>query len=206
MKQLLVILALALGLTASAQVVDANVVGKQEDQSVHYNADKKINKGSQFIVISKKDLRLYVYGVAGKDTLLLAKYPVCLSKNKGQKQRRGDMKTPSCTATNPFSITMIQDASTWRHDFNDGRGNIKAYGHWFLRLKTPGHSGIGIHGSTNNESSVPGRASEGCIRLRDKDIIDLKDKYATVGMKVIILDEDQDSLPFEKRAHNKATK
>ena len=37
-------------------------------------------------------------------------------------------------------------------------------------------SGIGIHGSTNNESSVPGRGSEGCIRLRDDDLIQLKEK------------------------------
>ena len=81
--------------------------------------------------------------------------------------------------------------------FGDGRGSILAYGHWFLRLDTPGHSGIGIHGSTNNEDTVPGRASEGCIRLLDKDIIQLKEKYARVGMPVIIKAEDQGPLPFE---------
>ncbi len=116
------------------------------------------------------------------------------------------MKTPSSPAGKPFSITMIQDASGWKHDFKDGRGSIKSYGNWFLRLKTPGHSGIGIHGSTNNEESVPGRASEGCIRLRDKDIINLKEKYAYVGMKVTILDEEQDNLPFEKKAHKNVIK
>ena len=94
---------------------------------------------------------------------------------------------------------MIQDASTWKHDFGDGRGSILAYGHWFLRLDTPGHSGIGIHGSTNNESSVPGRASEGCVRLLDKNIIILKEKYARVGMPVIIKAEEQGLLPFEQK-------
>jgi len=94
----------------------------------------------------------------------------------------------------------LADASTWRHDFGDGRGNIKAYGNYFLRLVTPGHSGIGIHGSTNNEVSVPGRASEGCIRLRDADIDDLRRNFAFLHMKVIIKDEKADDLPFERRA------
>ena len=92
------------------------------------------------------------------------------------------------------------DASKWKHDFGDGRGNILSYGHWFMRLATPGSKGIGIHGSTNNRESVPGRASEGCIRLLDEDIIDLYKNYAFVGMKVVIKAEDVDDLPFEKRA------
>lgn len=201
MKKLLFTIALLLGLNANAAtVVDAGIMGTQQDKVQHYNTNHKADKGSEFIVISKKDLRLYVYGTINGDTALLAKYPACLSKVKGQKQRVGDMKTPSCPVGKPFSITQIQDASTWKHDFKDGRGNIKAYGNWFLRLKTPGHNGIGIHGSTNNAESVPGRASEGCIRLRDKDIIDLKERYARVGMKVYILDEETSQLPFEAKA------
>ena len=56
-----------------------------------------------------------------------------------------------------------------------------------MRLETPGFKGIGIHGSTNNEASVPGRDSEGCIRLRDSDLIVLHDRYAQVGTPVVIL-------------------
>ena len=140
-----------------------------------------------FIVISKPELHLSVYEDQEGDTVLLAQYPVCVGKNMGQKQKTGDMKTPECSFDNPFSIVQIQPASTWVHDFGDGRGPILAYGHWFMRLKTPGFSGIGIHGSTNNENSVPGRGSEGCIRLRDEDLDLLKEQYAFVGMKVIIL-------------------
>ena len=72
----------------------------------------------------------------------------------------------------------------------DGRGEILSYGNWFMRLATPGFTGIGIHGSTNNESSVPGRGSEGCIRLRNNDLDQLKEKYAYVGMKVVILPDE----------------
>lgn len=143
-------------------------------------------RDSCFIVVSKPNLTLSVYENKNGDTVLIADYPVCVALKYGQKQKKGDMKTPECTYDKPFVITEIVPASTWTHDFGDGRGSILAYGDWFMRLKTPGFSGIGIHGSTNNESSVPGRGSEGCIRLRNDDLNDLKEKYAFVGMKVVI--------------------
>ncbi len=158
--------------------------------------------GTAFIVVSKRDTNLSVYDRnSNGDTVLVAQFPCCMGKNKGNKQRRGDMRTPESPDGKPFKITMIQDASTWHHDFKDGRGSILAYGHWFLRLETPGHRGIGIHGSTNNENSVPGRASEGCIRLLDKDIITLKEHFAYVGMPVIVQHEDAAPLPWEIHAH-----
>ncbi len=163
--------------------------------------------GTAWIVISKRDQTLSVYDRnAAGDTVIVAQYPCCMGKNKGNKQRRGDMRTPESPAGKPFKITMIQDASTWKHDFKDGRGNILAYGHWFLRLETPGHRGIGIHGSTNNENSVPGRASEGCIRLLDKDIITLKEHFAYVGMPVTVQPEEQGPLPWEERVRKAALK
>lgn len=152
-----------------------------------------------FIVISKQELKLYVCEVVDNDTVRVAEFPVCLSKNLGQKERKDDMKTPESTWEQPFSITQIQDASGWVHDFGDGRGSILAYGNWFLRLKTPGFSGIGIHGSTNNEGSVPGRASEGCIRLHNDDLDILKERYAFKDMKVFVKSEEEGLKPFETK-------
>lgn len=166
------------------------------------HADAQYEPSTSFIVVSKRDLTLTVYARGGNDTIALASYPVCMGKNKGNKEKSGDMRTPESPAGEPFTITMIQDASTWVHDFGDGRGSILSYGHWFLRLKTP-FNGIGIHGSTGNENTVPGRASEGCVRLLDKDIITLKEKYARVGMPVIIKGEEQDLLPFEYKCLSK---
>jgi len=155
------------------------------------------DKEKTFIVISKKDLKLTVYAPVGDDTVPVVQFPVCLSLNKGQKQKEGDMRTPESEPGEPFVIDAIKPSSDWTHDFGDGRGAILSYGAWFLRLVTPGHHGIGIHGSTNNEESVPGRASEGCIRLRDADIITLKENYARVGMPVIIKQEEQGLKSFE---------
>lgn len=185
---------LILTLVAIVSLIAAQAQSKKSATT----STRKTTKSS-FIVISKKDLNLRVYDVVKGDTVLLQEFPVCLSKNKGNKQRKGDMKTPESPKGKPFRISQIQNASAWHHDFKDGRGSIKAYGNWFLRLATPGHSGIGIHGSTNNEKSVPGRASEGCIRLLDADIITLKEKYAYVGMPVIIKTENEGLYPWEKK-------
>ena len=67
-----------------------------------------------------------------------------------------------------------------------------------MRLSTP-VSGIGIHGSTNNEDSVPSRASEGCIRLRNADLDVLKNHYAFKGMKVFVKGEEEGLKPFEQK-------
>ena len=207
MKKMTIIfslLAVLFAMPSCGTNTSGNVVEKQEpivvtslmDTVVTIPADtatfysEVVNKKNCFILISKPEYRLYVCEVVDGDTLKRVHYPVCVGKNRGQKQKKGDMKTPECTADNPFIITEIVDASQWTHDFGDGRGSILSYGHWFMRLKTPGHSGIGIHGSTNNESSVPGRGSEGCIRLRDDDLIQLKENYAFVGMRVVILADE----------------
>ena len=152
-----------------------------------------------FIVISKAELKLYVCEAVDDDTVRVAEYPVCMGKCLGHKQKKGDMRTPESAWDKPFVITEIVDASSWSHDFGDGRGAILAYGNWFMRLKTPGFTGIGIHGSTNNEETVPGRASEGCIRLRNDDLDLLKEHYAFVGMRVVVKGEEEGLKPFEQK-------
>ena len=192
MKKMTIIFSLLAALFAMPSCgtnTSGNVVEKQ-DTATFYS--EVVNKKNCFILISKPEYRLYVCEVVNGDTLKRVHYPVCVGLKKGQKQKKGDMKTPECTVEQPFTITEIKDASKWYHDFGDGRGEILAYGNWFMRLNTPGFKGIGIHGSTNNESSVPGRGSEGCIRLRNKDLDELKAKYAFVGMRVVILADEMD--------------
>ena len=116
------------------------------------------------ILIDKPNMRLYL--LSGNDTL--RQYPISCGRGYGQKQRRGDMRTPE----GDFDIIQIVDASQWGHDFNDGNGYIPhAYGPWFVRLSAG--NGIGIHG-THDPASMGLRASEGCIRLRNEDIAELR--------------------------------
>lgn len=160
---------------------------------------KAANKKNTWIVISKKEFRVYVYEKVNEDVLLRATFPICYARNAQDKTRTGDSCTPECRDANtPFTISEIKDASSWRHTFaNDPRGNILAYGPYFMRLRLTGHpkvagnNSIGIHGcggydGKSNSYSVPGRDSEGCIRLRDNDLRTLRTDYCEVGTKVYI--------------------
>ena len=160
---------------------------------------RDVDKDSCFFVISKREYRLYVYQTIGGDTVLAAHFPVCYAMYPEAKTVSGDMRTPECSFDDPFVITEIVNATNWHHDFGDGRGSIPSYGAWFMRLKT-GFNGVGIHGSTNNVESVPGRDSEGCIRLRDDDLLFLYDLYAQVGTPVVVRGIADYKYCFEIRA------
>lgn len=130
-----------------------------------YHNQKIISKieNANIIVISKQDMQLNLINYKG-DTLFCA--PIAVGKAYGNKQKQGDMRTPEGV----FKVVDIQNASKWTHDFHDGKGEIEgAYGKYFIRLKVPGHKGIGIHG-THVPESIGSRATEGCIRLNNDDL------------------------------------
>ena len=132
-----------------------------------------------FIVISKTALTLDLVDADGRS---IAHYGCACARNYGPKERRGDHRTPEGT----FKITQLLNARGLSHDFGDGKGPIRnAYGPWFLRLGVPGYIDIGIHG-THLPESIGTRATEGCIRLTNEDITDLKARVH-VGTPVIIL-------------------
>lgn len=150
------------------------------------NAKKEAKQTTKpaYIHISKQDMMLYLCDSLGGH---IAEYPMACGKNVGDKQMVGDMKTPEGV----FEVQQIQDASSWTHDFKDGKGVIKnAYGPWFIRLLTPGHSGIGIHG-THAPESIGTRATEGCMRLHNENVAKLKPQIRK-GLPVIITSSDED--------------
>ncbi len=109
-------------------------------------------------------------------------YPVAIGKNEGDKQAVGDFRTPE----GEFSVVSIEDSRKWTHDFGDGKGMVKgAYGPWFIRLATPGWQGIGIHG-THDPGSIGTAATEGCVRLKNSDLIRLVARISA-GTPVTIL-------------------
>ena len=135
------------------------------------------NATQRHLVVSKQRLQLYM--VDGADTIWRA--PIGCGKNIGDKQRKGDNRTPEGT----FRVKSRHKASHWTHDFSDGAGDREgAYGDWFIRLDVPRFSGIGIHGTCFPES-IGTRCSEGCIRLRNDDLNKLK-KLVFVGMTCTI--------------------
>ena len=132
----------------------------------------------KYIVVSKKALQLYV--INEKNDTLFQRAIAC-GENFRNKTTIGDKKTPE----GEFKIKMMYDATSWKHDFGDGKGmRLGAYGPLFFRLNVPGFNDIGIHGTIFPES-IGTRSSEGCIRMRNEDIKALY-PHCHNGMKVII--------------------
>ena len=141
----------------------------------------------------------------------LKEYSIAVAKNPGNKQKTGDNRTPTswgsaavipakylgagvgvASAEVPFVVEEICDASFWTHDFGDGKGEIAgAYGPWFISLDT-GWIGIGIHG-THDPASIGTMASEGCIRMHNQDVAELKNLIygpaKGVGTRVVITED-----------------
>lgn len=139
-----------------------------------------------FVIIDKQTMQLSVYRYNGE---MACQFPIACGLNYGDKRQEGDMRTPEGV----FSIVSIEDASEWKHDFKDGKGEIEgAYGPNFVRLEVPGVKGIGIHG-THLPESIGTRASEGCIRLNNEDLLELL-PFLYIGMRVVITPSDQDAL------------
>ena len=131
-----------------------------------------------FIVVDKSALTLALVDAEGK---AIKEYGIAVAVNYGPKKVAGDHKTPE----GKFKINELLYAKGLKHDFHDGKGPIKdAYGPWFLRLDVPGFRDIGIHGTPFPES-IGSRATEGCIRMRNSDILDLKNRVQ-LGTVVII--------------------
>ncbi|MDR1731937.1 MAG: L,D-transpeptidase [Synergistaceae bacterium] len=137
----------------------------------------RVRDDQNWIRINKSTYMLYLY--RGKN--VNHSYRIAVGRNSGDKQRRGDNRTP----TGIFEVQSIENASAWTHDFRDGKGEIQgAYGPWFIRLKTGKWRGIGIHG-THAPESIGTMVSEGCVRMLNDDLEEVK-KFASRGMKVVI--------------------
>lgn len=155
-----------------------------------YKAQVKSINNASFIVISKEDMNLRLVDYRGRE---IVKYPIACGINYGNKEKVGDLKTPEGL----FHITEIENAKNWKHDFNDGLGEIDgAYGPYFLRLEVPGHKGIGIHG-THKPESIGTRDTEGCIRLNNPDLENLV-KKVHVGTAVFITPSYMDVIKSGK--------
>ena len=156
-----------------------------EEVMTNYDSLALTNKENNIIVICKRKFTLTLF----YDTVKIKEYIVALGKNPNDKKKAGDNATP----LGYFRIIKIENSSYWTHDFNDGKGEIRgAYGPYFLLLKTGKEetiSGkewkeIGIHG-THNEESIGTNASEGCVRMKNEELIDLM-RFVSIDTKVEI--------------------
>lgn len=155
------------------------------------------NAKNKILIIDKSTQKLTVYDAFYG---VVTTVDVSTGENPGNKTIKGDLKTPEGI----FPVIGIEDASDWSYDFKDGNGQILgAYGPYFIRLKTDEQSifnnvnksfnytsgneftGIGIHGTHLNDL-IGKRASHGCIRLKNEDLLIIK-LYIVPGTLVAII-------------------
>lgn len=182
---------------------------KKDGQSANKKYGNLFGNAKYLIHIHKQAYRLELYEKSQDEPVRT--YVIAVAKNSGDKQRTGDNRTPTswgkavdipksyrgakvgvASKEVPFRVEDVCDASGWTHDFGDGKGVITgAYGPWFISLDT-GWDGIGIHG-THDPASIGTMASEGCIRLKNSDVAELKriiyNDNKGVGTRVIITEK-----------------
>jgi lipoprotein-anchoring transpeptidase ErfK/SrfK len=136
-----------------------------------------------WIKIDKNKLRLYL--CKGNDAVLKT-YPVAIGRGVGTKKSRTDLITP----TGLFKIwRVVEDATQLVYDpkwFGEpGEPQKGAYGAKLISFYNPWQ--IAIHG-TNASSSIGKRVTHGCVRLRNKDIVDLT-SHVKPGMRLLIVEK-----------------
>jgi len=181
----------------------------------HVYSDHQNPKG-HFVVVNKGTQELKVYN---SDAQMLASYAVSTGLNPGNKIIKGDQKTPEGV----FRIESEEESSEWTFDFDDGKGPIKgSFGPYFLRLQvnsgnlfhnsasdfsfTSGKQfvGIGIHG-THLPNLIGSRASHGCIRMKNEDLLSLRTTIRP-GVPVIIVPGDKDLKQNRQKVSHEETK
>ena len=84
-----------------------------------------------------------------------------------------------------FKVIRIQKSIDWKYNFKDGKGFVReSYGPWYFATSSP-FKDTGICGAIS-ERLIGKRNTRGFIRLKNRDLIDLKN-YVKVGTKITVL-------------------
>jgi lipoprotein-anchoring transpeptidase ErfK/SrfK len=142
-------------------------------------------KNELWIKIDKNRLKLTL---RRGETEVLKTYPVAIGSGKGVKKSRTDLITPAGV----FKIwRVIQDATQLVYDpkwFGEpGEPQKGAYGAKLISFYNPWE--IALHG-TNAPGSIGRRVTHGCIRMLNKDIVELS-KSVKPGMRLWIVERDE---------------
>lgn len=150
------------------------------EKSAEYTRKLLNNTYSGFIAVDKSRMKVILFDRFGNTQ---KSYGMACAKNYGTKHEKGDSRTPEGF----FSVEGIYDSTEWLFTDDDGVTSKKKgqFGPRFIRLRIPGTSQIGIHG-TCAPWSIGARASHGCIRIANENILELVE-LVEIGMPVIVI-------------------
>lgn len=155
------------------------------DKSLEY-AEKLVNNTHDgFIIVDKSRMKVIFYDKYGREKL---NYGMACAKRYGTKHKKADSRTPEGF----FTAEGIYNSTDWLFTNDEGYTSPAKgqFGPRFIRLKCPNTSQIGIHG-TAAPWSIGNRASHGCIRVTNENILELV-KHVTVGMPIIVVPGKRD--------------
>ncbi|MCM1369482.1 MAG: L,D-transpeptidase family protein [Candidatus Amulumruptor caecigallinarius] len=152
------------------------------------------NEYSKFIVVDKARMKVLLYDKYGHE---LKNYDMACARNYGTKHKRADSRTPEGF----FSVEGIYNSTDWLYTDDNGNTSQKKgqFGPRFIRLRIPTTSQIGIHG-TCSPWSMGHRASHGCIRILNENILELVE-LVEPGMPVIVLPGKRDRAVNRKEGY-----
>ncbi|MCM1482995.1 MAG: L,D-transpeptidase [Muribaculaceae bacterium] len=151
------------------------IIPRIAEQSLTYAEKLLQSRYPYFVIVDKGSMRVILYNRYGVEQKW---YRMACSRNYGHKHKYRDNRTPEGF----FYAKGVFDSREWKYTDDDGYTSPAkgVYGPRFIRLAPM----VGLHG-TNAPGSMGRRASHGCIRLTNANILDLV-KYAQKGMPIIV--------------------
>ena len=162
------------------------------------NGQPKFNiipdKNNKYLIYVDMDSsRLFTFKRDKNKYLYLSDYYVSIGKNGYGKRYEGDKKTPFGTY---FLQNKIERKLT---DFYGEGAYPLNYPNEFDKVKKYTGSGIWIHGTPKTTYSRPPEASDGCIVLSNKDLINIQEILNTPGTPVILSNLSINELSLRNR-------
>ena len=165
--------------------------------SIKYNLQPKFNilpaqNDKYLIYVDMNSSRLFVFENSKGKYSYLSDYYVSIGRNGYGKRFEGDKKTPFGTY---FIQKKIQQELT---DFYGDGAYPLNYPNEFDRVNKSTGSGIWIHGTPKSTYSRAPEASDGCIVLSNKDLVEIKNVLNTTGTPVILSNLSINNLSLRK--------
>jgi murein L,D-transpeptidase YafK len=149
-------------------------------------------KDKYLIYVDMDSSRLFVFENNNKKYSYLSDYYVSIGKNGYGKRFEGDKKTPYGTY---FLQKKIQRELT---DFYGDGAYPLNYPNKFDNVNKYTGSGIWVHGTPKSTYSRPPEASDGCIVLSNKDLLEIQHVLNTPGTPIILSNLSITNLSLRK--------